>query len=75
MAGWGWFSCGLLRKADVNFLKIPNKNVPGTISDSISQTSGNANYSVHADVNVNVDDGVHERGPKKCLDTHVYHSG
>lgn len=57
------------------FKKIPNKNVPGTISDSISQTSAHASCSVHADVIMNIHDGVHERGPKKGLDTRMYHSG
>lgn len=63
--------CGLLREADVNFFKIPNKNVPGNISDSPSQTSARASCSVHADVDMNIDEGVRERAPKKFSDTHV----
>lgn len=57
------------------FFKIPNKNVPGNISDSISQTSAHAHCGVHADVDLKIDERVHEGGPRKFSHTHMNHGG
>lgn len=72
LPGWQEWGCFLwpFKGGRCQFFKIPNKNVPGNISDSISQTSARASCSTHADMDMNIDEDECERGPKKVSDTH-----